>query len=182
MKRLRNSTGLTNFRSVQRHEWVTPVSPGAYGLALRKASACFFVLVPPDARPLTSSTITSLLCSCCWSGNICKTLGCPTVTAALSATLGFGYEYAHELRVGEDIDRLDVAYRQSWMTTAASKWQDVVTGGYGAQRKRSAAFRWLRRNFGWVRFLVVRFIYKTNPNSRKKKEKCCGKKWPKRLF
>ena len=37
--------------------------------------------------------------------------------------------------------------------------------------------RMLAGNFGWVRFLVVCFLYKINPNPRK----CiyCGKKWPK---
>ena len=30
--------------------------------------------------------------------------------------------------------------------------------------------------FGWVRFIVVCFLYKTNPNPRK--TTCCGKKWP----
>ena len=34
--------------------------------------------------------------------------------------------------------------------------------------------RCLRTIFGWVRFLVVRFLYKTNPNPRK--IICCGKK------
>ena len=31
--------------------------------------------------------------------------------------------------------------------------------------------------FGWVGFLVVRFLHKINPNPRK--IICCGKKWPK---
>ena len=34
--------------------------------------------------------------------------------------------------------------------------------------------------FGWVRFLVVYFLYKTNPNPPK--IICCRKKWPKRHF
>ena len=34
--------------------------------------------------------------------------------------------------------------------------------------------------FDWVRFLVVCFLYKTNPNPRK--TSCCGKKWPKCQF
>ena len=32
------------------------------------------------------------------------------------------------------------------------------------------------KNCGWVRFLVVCFLYKTNPSPRK--IICCGKKWP----
>ena len=38
----------------------------------------------------------------------------------------------------------------------------------------------VRGEFGWVRFLVVCFLYKINPNPRK--NICCGKKWPKRHF
>ena len=34
--------------------------------------------------------------------------------------------------------------------------------------------------FGWVGFLVVCFLYKINPNSRK--NIFCGKKWPKATF
>ena len=34
----------------------------------------------------------------------------------------------------------------------------------------------VRGEFGWVRFLVVCFLYKTNPNPRK--IICSGKKWP----
>ena len=36
------------------------------------------------------------------------------------------------------------------------------------------------RQFGRVRFLVVRSLYKTNPNPRN--TTCCGKKWPKYHF
>ena len=32
-------------------------------------------------------------------------------------------------------------------------------------------------NFGWVRFLAVYFLYKTDPNARKKTKIAVGKKW-----
>ena len=64
---------------------------------------------------------------------------------------------------------------------------DATTRTHSSESNQALKTDWPRnspvfcREFGWVRFIVVCFLYKINPSSRKKKN-CCGKSGPSATF